>query len=207
MLDKIPAPLRLGLLAGAAAALGLLLGVLFLQPKGIRIESGTLLPEPRALPAFSLTDANGQPFDNARLQGHWTLVFVGFTTCPDVCPATLTRMKAVFEGLGPLASGLQMLLLSVDPERDTAAKLKAYVEYFDPRFTAATGPVAELDKLGRAMSFVYTKVPGATPQTYTLDHSTALMLINPQGQLAGFFTPPFQREALVADLTTLLKKK
>ena len=207
MLNKIPAPLRFGLIAALAAALGLTLGVLFMQPKAISIESGTLLQPARALPAFALTDAEGRPLTNASLQGHWTIVFAGFTTCPDVCPTTLTLLKNVLADLGPLADRVQVLLLSVDPERDTPEKLKSYVHYFDPRFTGATGPTEELDKLARAMSFVYAKVPGATPETYTMDHSAALMLGDPQGQLAGFFTAPHRRAALAADLTTVLKKK
>ncbi len=207
MLNKIPAPLRFGLIAAIAAALGLALGIAFMQPKAVSIESGTLLQPPRALPPFALTDFDGKPFTNASLQGHWTVVFAGFTTCPDICPGTLTLMKGVMADLGPLAGQVQMLLLSIDPERDTPERLKSYVQYFDPRFAAATGPNAELDKLARAMSFVYSKVPGASPETYTMDHSAALMLINPQGQLAGFFTAPHRREALAADLSTLLKKK
>ncbi len=207
MLSKIPAPLRFGLLAAIAAAIGLAAGIVFMKPKAVSIASGTLLQPPRALPAFTLTDINGAPFTNANLQDRWTVIFAGFTTCPDVCPTTLTLMKGVMADLGPLAERAQMLLLSIDPERDTPEKLKSYVNYFDPRFTGATGPTTELDKLARAMSFVYAKVPGATPETYTMDHSAALMLINPEGQLAGFFTAPHRREALAADLTNLLKQK
>ena len=207
MLNKIPAPLRFGLIAALAAALGLVLGIVMMKPKAVSIESGTLLQPPRELPAFALTGIDGQPFTKANLQGRWTIVFVGFTTCPDVCPATLTMMKNVMADLGPLASAVQMLLLSIDPERDTPEKLKSYVQYFDPRFIGATGPNSELDQLGRAMSFVYTKVPGTTPETYTMDHSTALMLVNPAGQLAGFFTPPFRHEVIATDLTALVKKK
>ncbi|MES2684859.1 MAG: SCO family protein [Pseudomonadota bacterium] len=207
MLDKIPASLRFGLVAAVAAALGLTLGVMLMKPKALSIESGTLLQPPRELPAFTLTDLNNQPFTNASLQGHWTVVFAGFTTCPDVCPTTLTLMKNVLAELGPLASEVQMLLLSIDPERDTPEKLKSYVQYFDPRFLGATGPNQELDKLARAMSFVYAKVPGSTPETYTMDHSSALMLINPQGQLAGFFTTPHVKKPLASDLSNLIKKK
>lgn len=207
MLNKIPVQLRFGLIAALATALGLMLGMVMMKPKAVSIESGTLLQPPRELPAFALTGIDHQPFTKAQLQGRWTLVFVGFTTCPDVCPTTLTMMKSVMADLGPLASAVQMMLLSVDPERDTPEKLKSYVQYFDPRFIGATGPTSELDKLGRAMSFVYTKVPGATPETYTMDHSTALMLINPEAQLAGFFTPPFRHDALAADLSALIKKK
>ncbi len=207
MFSKIPASLHFGLIAAAAAALGLILGAIFMQPKTVTIESGTLLPTPRELPAFALTGIDGAPYTKANLLGHWTVVFAGFTTCPDVCPTTLTLMKSVMSDLGPLAKQLQLLLLSIDPERDTPARLKNYVQYFDPSFLAATGPNTELDKLATAMSFVYAKIPGATPETYTMDHSAALMLINPAGQLAAFFTAPHRRAALVADLTTLIKQQ
>jgi protein SCO1/2 len=201
----MPSQIRFGLVVAIAAALGLALGVFMLKPKVMSIASGTLLQPPRDLPAFVLTGDNGQPYTNQNWQGHWTIVFAGFTTCPDVCPTTLTLMKGVFADLGPLASKAQMLMLSVDPERDTPEKLAQYVHYFSPTFTGATGSNAELDKLARAMSFVYEKIPGATPSTYTMDHSAALMLVNPKGQLAGFFTAPHQRAALVADLKTILE--
>lgn len=207
MLSKIPVSMRFGIVAALAAAVGLALGVIFIKPTAVSIDSGTLLKPPRELPAFALTGIDGAPYTNANLQGHWTVVFAGFVTCPDVCPTTLTLMKNVMADLGPLASEVQMLLLSIDPERDTPERLKSYVQYFDARFTAATGPTTELDKLASAMSFVYVKVPGATPETYTMDHSAALMLINPDGQLAGFFTAPHRREAMVADLTAVIKKK
>lgn len=201
----MPAQIRVGLIAAIAAALGLALGVLLLKPKSVPIASGTLLDTPRILPAFALTGVDGQPFTNAALAGHWTVVFAGFTSCPDVCPTTLTLLKSVVKDLGPAATRVRVLFLSVDPERDTPARMASYVHYFDPQFTAATGPTEELDKLARAMSFVYTKVPGATPDSYTMDHSAALMLLNPQGQLAGYFTPPFRRDALVSDLKALVQ--
>ena len=205
MFSKIPPPIRFGLVAALAAAIGLAAGLVLLQPRAVSIESGTLLTPARTLPAFALTDEQGAPFTNASLKGHWTILFAGFTTCPDICPATLTLMKSVIDGMGTEGDKVRMLLLSVDPERDTPERLKGYVQYFDPRFKGATGPNEQLDRLARAMSFVYTKVPGATPESYTMDHSAALMLINPDGELAGFFTAPHRREALVSDLRTIVQ--
>ena len=201
----MPRNVLFGIIAAVAAALGLAVGAILLKPKSIAIASGTLLQTPRPLPAFALTDQDGAAFTNRSLEGHWTVVFAGFTYCPDVCPGTLTLLKAVRRQLGEDAAKVQVLFLSVDPARDTPERLKSYVQYFDPRFKGATAPNTELDKLARAMSFVYTKVPGATPETYTMDHSSALMLVNPKGELAGFFTAPHRREALVADLKGLLK--
>ena len=200
----MPRNVLFGLIAAVAAALGLAVGAILLKPKSVAIASGTLLQTPRPLPAIALTDQDGAPFTNRHLEGHWTVVFAGFTYCPDICPGTLTLLKAVRRQLGEDAAKVQVLFLSVDPGRDTPQRLKTYVQFFDPSFTAVTAPDAELEKLAGAMSFVYAKVPGATPDSYTMDHSTALMLINPKGQLAGFFTAPLKAESLGADLKTIL---
>ena len=203
----MPRNLLVGLIAALAAALGLALSLMLAQPKAVNLASGTLLQMPKLLPAFALTDESGAPYGNAQLQGHYTLLFTGFTTCPDICPATLSLLKTVVQKLGPEASKLQVLFLSVDPERDTPQRLKSYVHHFNPAFKGASGPTDELDKLALAMGFAYVKVPGATPETYTMDHSTALILLNPQGQVQAYFTAPHKAEALAADLLTLLKKK
>jgi protein SCO1/2 len=175
-----------------------------MQPRADAMRSGTLLPVPREIPDFGLVAEDGQAFTKAQLQGHWNLLFVGFTHCPDVCPTTLSLLKRVMTRLGPGGDNLQVVFLSVDPERDTPQKLKAYAQYFNPRFRGVTGLNAELDKLGASLGFVYVKVPGATPESYNIDHSSALMLVNPQGQLAGFFMPPFSEEDLSYDLENLV---
>ena len=202
----MPRNILFGLIAAVAAALGLATGALLLSPKAVPIDSGTVLDSPRPLPDFALTGDNGQPFTPANLQGRWTLAFPGFTSCPDVCPATFALLDTVVKKLGPAGENLDVLLISVDPERDTPERLGRFVQHFNPRFRAATGPNAQLDALAAAMSFVYVKVPGSTPETYTMDHSTALMLINPDGQLAAFFTAPHRPDVLAADLKTLLGK-
>ena len=200
----MPRNVLIGLIAAVAAALGLAFGTLLLKPNAIAIASGTMLPTPRAIPEFALTGDNGRPYTHADLVGHWTLIFVGFTNCPDVCPTTLTTLKAVRQKLGPQDDQVKVLLLSIDPERDTPERLATYVHFFDPSFVGATGANAELDKLASAMSFVYVKVPGATPDSYTMDHSSALMLVNPKGELAGFFTAPQKADLIAADLKTIL---
>jgi protein SCO1/2 len=168
------------------------------------MAAGTLLPQPRPIPEFDLVSDDGQPFTRTALQDHWTVVFVGFTHCPDICPNTLGQLKTVYTELEKRDKPLQVLLLSVDPERDRPETLARYVDFFHPSFRAVTGPVAELDRLGAAMGFVYMKSPGSTPESYTIDHSSALILVNPQGQVAGYFTQPLDVDALVADLGKLL---
>lgn len=206
MKTNSPASRRAPLIVvGALAIIAGLLAALWLQqPAVTTLQSGTLLPQPRVLPAFSLTDQDGQAFGPAQLQGHWTLIFPGFTSCPDICPTTLAMLKNVEAGLGEKAANLRVAMFSVDPERDTPARLKVYVQSFSPRFIGFTAAEPQLGELARALGVAYVRVPGATPDSYTMDHSAALILVNPQGQLAGYLTPPFDPAKLGADLAALL---
>lgn len=190
--------------AAVAVLLGIVVGMVVLRPKTVAISSGTLLQTPRPIEPFTLSAPDGSSFGNADLAGHWTVVFAGFTFCPDVCPTTLTELKAVNARLGEAAKDVRFLFLSVDPERDTPEKIGKYVHFFDPRFQGATGDSAALDRLAANLGFVYNKVKGAAPGSYTIDHSTALILIDPQGRVAGYLTPPFKPEAIAEDLKTLV---
>ena len=170
------------------------------------LRSGTLLPTPRVLPLATLTDMNGQPMPLAKLAGHWTVIFPGYTSCPDICPTTLLTLKAALKDLGPQARDVRVMLLSVDPERDTPDKLKSYVTYFDPGFIAATLPPARLEVLAGQLGFSYLKVESKSGTGYTMDHSSALILLNPQARLAGYLTPDpvFHAQTLAADLKTAI---
>ncbi len=192
--------LLLGVIAALAAIAGLVVAQFALAPKTVQIDSGTLLKSPRPIEDFKLVDSAGQGFDKSRLEGHWSLVFTGFTYCPDVCPNTLALLKSVKSQLDAAQVPMQVVFVSVDPERDTPEKLGLYAHYFDPTFIGATGPTAELDKLMRNLSLVYAKVPGDKPDSYTMDHSAALVLVNPQAQVTGYFLPPHRVDALARDL-------
>ena len=194
-------------LAALALIGGVLAAVFISAPKTTAIESGTLLQQPRALPAFSLVDESGAAFTNAQLQDRWTLVFPGFTYCPDICPTTLGLLKTVQAQLGERADALQVLLFSVDPERDTPEVLQRYVHFFSPAFKGATAPEPALREFAQALGVAYAKVPGETPESYTMDHSAALVLINPRGEIAGYFTPPHRVDALTRDLGALLESR
>jgi protein SCO1/2 len=192
-----------GMIAALAAVLGIVVAVTLSQPRGgAELKAGTLLPQPRALPAFTLTDQDGKPFTAADLAGQWTLVFPGFTYCPDVCPTTLALLKQVKAGLGP-DHPVRVVFLSVDPERDTPQRLKTYLGQFDPSFIGVTAFEPQLAEITKALIIVYGKVPGATPESYQMDHSATMTLLNPQGQVAGYLTPPFVVPTLVEDLKTL----
>ena len=162
------------------------------------LASGTLLSTPRPIADFTLVDHDNRPLARAALQGRWTLVFAGFTHCPDECPTTLGVMKAVHGKLG--AGAPAMVFLSVDPERDTPEKLASYVKFFGPGITGATGTREALDALCASLGIAYVKIPGATPQDYTVDHTAALVLVDPEARVAGYFTPPLRVDTLAADL-------
>lgn len=189
----------------AALALGVFTASRLKSPRPApTLASGTLLNEPRAVAPFSLTDQDGVAYTQERLRGHWTLLFAGFTHCPDVCPTTLALMAQL---RGKLAAGperLELLFLSVDPERDTPATLKAYTGHFGAGLQAVTGTTPALDALCASLGLAYVKVPGASPDQYTVDHSAALVLLDPEGRVAAYFQPPHRLDTLVADLSGII---
>lgn len=197
--------ITIGMVAALAALGGLVAASLMSGTRNIELETGTLLKTPRTIEAFTLKDSSGAVFDNARLAGHWSMVFAGFTYCPDVCPSTLQMLKGLKTRLDAANTPVQVVFLSVDPQRDTPAVLERYVHYFSPDFVGVTGSDDELEKLARSLSLVYAKVPGETPESYTMDHSAALVLINPQGQVSAYFLPPHRVDQLAADLQRVLR--
>ena len=146
---------------------GIFSGMFLLRPQVVEISSGTLLKTPRVIEPFVLTSATGAPFTNADLAHHWTLVFAGFTFCPDVCPTTLAELKAVQAKLGDDAAKVRILFLSVDPGRDTPEKIASYLKFFSPDFLGATGDDAALETLGKNLGYVYAKVPARGPRIVT----------------------------------------
>lgn len=188
-----------------AATGGLLLGKrVTVGSEAPVLTHGLAYPAPRPLAPFTLTRAHGAPFTRDELRGRWSLLFVGFTHCPDVCPTTLGTFKQIEPLFAKQAPSLpvSLVFVSVDPERDDAAQLRKYTEYFSPRIVAATGTTAELDAFTRQLGVLYAKVPLAGSD-YTIDHSTQIMLIDPEARLAAIFRPPHDAAAIVSDVRTL----
>ena len=169
----------------------------------------TLLPTPRVLPAFSLQQASGQPLTQATLKGHWTLVFLGFTHCPDVCPTTLAQLAAAQKQWAALPADRRprLLFVSADPERDTPQLLAQYAHAFHPDTLTATAPIPQLEAFARSLSLVFMKVPGASgaPDDYSIDHSATLVLLDPQARMAGVVQPPLDVKNIATDLILLSK--
>jgi protein SCO1/2 len=158
-----------------------------------------VLAEPEALPAFRLTGHDGKPFDNAALRGRWTLLFFGFAHCPDVCPTTLAVFAEAFPGLG---RDVRFVLVSVDPERDTPEVLRKYVTAFHPAFLGTAGDVSAL---AESLGVVYAKVPGPAPGGYSVDHSSSVLLIDPQGRFYGVLAAPHVAANIVQALPRMQK--
>ena len=166
------------------AVLGLI-ALLFVALLGVELMRGpaaVTLGKPRDLPDSLLFNENGDTVALNNASGGWMLLFPGFTHCPDICPATLSRLATIADSLNPA----RVVMLSVDPERDAPERLRDYVQYFHPSFGALvpTSP-DHLAAVAPALGVAYRKVPLA--QGYTVDHSTAMPLISPEGQVIAFF--------------------
>ncbi len=168
-----------------------------LSQKPPALHSGTWLPQPRLLSPFALSDQSGQRYDNASLAGHPSLLYFGFTTCPDVCPATLAVLAQLQRN--PPLRQMQVLFVSVDPERDRPQMLARYLASFDPHFTGLTGNAAALAPLLHSLGAIAERV-SLPDGSYTMDHSATLYLLDRQGRMAAVFSPPFTTTSLRADL-------
>jgi protein SCO1 len=145
---------------------------------------------PRNFGDISLVDHHGQVFDNDRLLGKWTLVFFGFTYCPDICPTTMGFLNELMGQLeGTEAEDTEVVMVTVDPARDTVEQLASYVPYFNPDFTGVTGDFLDIHRFATALNTPFRKVPGEG-ENYQVDHSANVALINPRGDYHGFFKAP-----------------
>ncbi|RZA19164.1 MAG: SCO family protein [Lysobacteraceae bacterium] len=199
-------------IAALAAGLGLWASQRHFAPPAVArpaLASITLLPTPRVLPGFSLQQSDGTPLTGDELKGHWTLVFLGFTHCPDVCPTTLAQLAGVqnqWQAL-PAATRPRVLFVSADPERDSPELTGNYARGFHADTLAATAPIPQLETFTRSLSLVFMKSPGPSGRAddYSVDHSAGFVLLDPQARMAGVVQPPFDVRAIAADIETLSK--
>ena len=196
--------------AAFAAALGLYSAQRYYAPgsgpdrAGIELKAVRLFNAPRTLPEYRLDTANGRGLTPQSLAGHWTLVFLGFTHCPDVCPTTLAELAKAQKlwRTMPEAIRPRLLFVSVDPERDTPKRVADYARYFDPDTLTATAAAKPLADFASIMGLVYMKVP-LPDGDYSMDHSATLVLLDPQGRQAGLVRPPLDGKAIGEDLRKL----
>ena len=154
---------------------------------------------------FHLTDFNGQARTLADFEGKVVVIFFGYTQCPDVCPTTLMELAQVKQALGADGEKLQVLFVSLDPERDTPEVLKAYMAAFDPDFVGLVpGSEQDLQKLTREFKIFYERVDGSAPDTYTIDHTAASYVYDPKGRLRLFARYGASTEDLAEDFKQLM---
>lgn len=169
------------------------------------LATGTFV-EPRSrLADFSLIDHHGRPFTGANLLGHWSMVYFGYTNCPDLCPATLTILAAMEKKLRAAGSPVrpQVIFVTADPGRDTPAQLAGYVPYFDPEFIGLTAQSqATIESFASQLGIEVDLVHQADG-SYTVEHSAAILVIDPNGRLAAVLTGPFNASALQADFRSI----
>jgi protein SCO1/2 len=172
------------------------------------IDAGIiLLPTSRSIPDLKMTDQDGKTVSIDELKGKWTMLFFGYTFCPDICPTTLAQLRQIKSELPKEVLGkLQIVLVSVDPNRDTPQQLKQYLGYFDPSFMGLTAPVEVIAKLANAVSIPFIPADTSKPN-YTVDHSGNLALLGPDGTQRGFIRSPLNDKKMVEQLPGLLVRE
>jgi protein SCO1/2 len=194
-------------IAIVAVAAGMLLARAALNvPAAVPVlTKATLLTPARVLPDFALLDHDSKAFDRSRLQRQWTLLFFGFTQCPDICPTTLGLLSQAKRQLSdlPPAQRPQVVLVTTDPQHDSAAQLGPYVRFFNPDFIGVTGSAEEIQRVAQAFSVSMTQRPLADG-SYTVDHSTTIFLVDPQGALRAVFSTPHSPDVIADDYRRIL---
>ncbi|MEA5444534.1 SCO family protein [Gammaproteobacteria bacterium AB-CW1] len=166
-----------------------------------------LLEQPRLIPELQLLDHHGTYWSPERLKGQWTLVFFGFTHCPDICPETMVQMNQVHRMVQENGRVMppSVLFVSVDPARDTPERLAEYVPYFNRNFLGVTGGEAEVVELARSMG-VPVSIPDVDPgEDYEVDHGSSLTLVGPDGNIQAFFTAPHQPDQISRDFEAIVR--
>lgn len=196
------AVLVIGLLAGALLAIGVREAP---SRPPAEPRAATVLPAPTPLPDFELVDHTGHARTRTMFTGRWQLLFFGFTECPDICPTTLATLTSATTTLADagFAEVPQIVLVSVDPDRDTPERLARYIAHFGDGHAALTGDVESLRELTEPLYIYFRKVP-LGEDNYTVDHSSVVLLINPDGEFHALFSGPIRSDDLVNDLPIIL---
>lgn len=162
----------------------------------------------KVLPDFELRDQDNQPFGKAQMKGKWTMMYFGFTHCPDICPVSLQAMAEMLEAIddADVRNAIQIAFVSVDPDRDTPELLKQYVQYFNPTFIGASAPLAELKKLTSSIGIAHQLEKSSEDQVdYLVSHSGAIIMLNQQAEFSGLFSAPHDALAMARDITKIIE--
>jgi protein SCO1/2 len=177
-------------------------------PRLIPDQVMTVFVDPKPLKEFVLMDQNSSVFDLSHLKGKWSFLFFGFTHCPDICPSTLVSLSKLQAKITNGINGnknVQLVFISVDPKRDTAMTLKQYTGYFDPSIIGVTGTDLALRNLAQQLNAQFEVELTIDKNSYEVYHTSAIFLINPQGQYVALLTPPFDISAISRRFIVLKK--
>ncbi|WP_372767503.1 SCO family protein [Pseudoalteromonas sp.] len=181
-------------------------------PKAPPETHGLLYQEARAVKPFILEDQFGKSVSEANLKGQWTLLFLGYTSCPDICPMTLAKLTQVYEKLSDTYP-VNIWFVSVDPKRDVADKRRQYIDYFNSSFTAVSAQHKQLFPFVRNLGLVYAFHDDGETENYTVDHSASVTLVDPSGAVRAIFKPEFAKgkvpiidqSKIIEDLTKIIE--
>lgn len=193
------------LLAVVASIAGGFLSLSNQQPaKPPVLENATLLIPAKIIKPKGLIDHNGQTFGLEQFQGFYTFVFFGYTNCPDICPATMYQFKAMAKTLKTqqpeIYARTRFMLVSIDPERDTAQHLKEYVQYYHPKFIGITGALSDIKTFSRQMGVIFgRREDEKNSKDYLVDHSSAILMTDPDGHLKAVFSAPHDADKILKD--------
>ena len=164
------------------------------------------LAKPRDIPPLNFQTSNDESVVTTELKDKWYLIYFGYTYCPDICPTSLAEMRQIHRLLTPQAQQqVEFIMVSVDPDRDTAKQLRAYLDFFHPDFKGLTGDMADVQKFSNALGIPF--IPGDTSKPgYTVDHSGNLAIISPAGQHFGFVQAPFKIEQVAKQLNLFVQQ-
>lgn len=184
-----------------ATMLGLLVNKQLSKPvltaEQLREQGVFIFQPPRIIQPFQLLSHKGEAFTRENLEGKWTLAFFGFTYCPDICPITMAMLNQAVKLIDDpeVLATTQVMLVSVDPARDTVEQLAQYMPYFNPDFIGVTGEFFAIHALATNLNAAFQKIPGGG-ENYTVDHSAYIFLVNPKGDYHAFLKPPFTAQQI-----------
>jgi protein SCO1/2 len=196
------------IIALLALSVGFFASWMVFDSQPVELEAGLWFGEQaKTLPDFELIDHNGQALGKAQLRDKWSLMFFGYTHCPDICPTSLQTLSEMMNAIedADLRRALQVIFVSVDPDRDSPDILKNYVQYFNSDFIGATAALPELSQLTKALGILHSRDKTSEDQVvYGVSHSASILLFNPGAEFAGLFSAPHDSMAMANDLSKII---
>lgn len=194
--------------AGWGVVALLLMGAVLLAGCGAEHElAGAVMDPPQPVPDFTLYTEGNTPVSLSDFRGQYVYIYFGYTFCPDFCPTTMSALTRARRELGDEADRMQVVMITVDPERDTPDVVANYVRFFDPSYVGLSGTTAEIDAAGEPFGIFYQKHPGSAASGYLVDHSTRTYLIDPEGNYRVAYPYETTPEQFAADLRWLMENE